>query len=64
LSNLPRHRMSDPSSSFYGLDAIGVPIQKSEIETVAQKLVVLRGDVLLDSLQVSGEGFQHRTSLC
>jgi hypothetical protein len=41
--------MSDPSSGFYGFDAIGVPIQNRQIETVAQKLVVLRGDVFLDS---------------
>ncbi len=60
---LSRHRMSDLSSGFYGFDAIGVPIEDRQTETVAQKGVVLKGDVLLDGLQVSREGFQHRTSL-
>jgi len=55
--------MSDPSTSFYGLDAIGVPIEDRQTETVAQKVVVLKGDVLLDGLQVLREGPQHRTSL-
>jgi hypothetical protein len=63
LPNLPRHRMSDPSRSFDGLDAIGVPIQNRQIETVAQKLAVLRGNVFLDSRQISREGFQHRIRL-
>jgi hypothetical protein len=50
LPNLPRHRMSDPSRSFDGLDAIGVPIQNRQIETIAQKWVVLGRKVLLNSL--------------
>jgi hypothetical protein len=49
LPNLPRHRMSDPSSSFYGLDAIGVPVQEREIEAISQEWVVLGRKVLLDS---------------
>jgi len=48
--------MSDPSSSFYGFDAIGVPVQDREIEAIAQKWVVLRRKVLFDSLQISREG--------
>jgi hypothetical protein len=55
--------MSDPSSGFYRIDAIGVPIQDRQIEAIPQKLVVLGRKVLLDSRQVSREGFQHRTSL-
>jgi hypothetical protein len=55
-SSLPGHRMSDPSSNFYGFDAIGVPVQDCQIETIAQKGVVLGGKVFLDSRQVSREG--------
>jgi hypothetical protein len=56
LPNLSCHCMSDPSSRFAGFDAIGVPVQDRQIEAIAQKLVVLRGNVLFDSLQVSREG--------
>jgi hypothetical protein len=63
LPNLPRHRISDPSRSFDGFDVIGVPIQDRQIETISQKMVVLGGKVLLYGLEVSREGFQHRTSL-
>jgi hypothetical protein len=55
--------MADSSRSFSRLDAIGVPVQDRQIEAISQKLAVLRWKVLLDSLQVSREGFQHRTSL-
>jgi len=48
--------MSNPSSSLYGIDAISVPVQDREIEAIMQKLVVLRGKVLFDSLQISREG--------
>ena len=56
LPNLLCHCMSDPSSSFYGLYAIGVPIQNRQIKTVAQKWVVLGGKVLLNRRQISREG--------
>jgi hypothetical protein len=62
-SSLPSHCMADSSRSFSRLDAIGVPVQDRQIEAISQKLAVLRWKVLLDSLQVSREGFQHRTSL-
>jgi hypothetical protein len=48
--------MSDPSSSFFGFDAIGVPVQDRQIEAIAQKWVVLRGKVLLNRRQVLREG--------
>jgi hypothetical protein len=47
--------MSDPSSGFSRIDAIGVPVQDRQIEAIAQKWVVLGGKVLLDSRQVSRE---------
>jgi hypothetical protein len=56
LPNLSRHRMSDPSSRFYGFDAIGVPVQNCQIETISQKWMVLEGKVLLNSRQVLREG--------
>jgi hypothetical protein len=56
LLNLPRYCISDPSSSFYGFDPFGVPIQDCQIEAIAQKLVVLGGKVLLDSRQILREG--------
>jgi hypothetical protein len=56
LPNLSCHRISDPSSSFYGFDAIGVPVQEREIESALQELVVLGGKVLLNSRQISREG--------
>jgi hypothetical protein len=62
-SSLSRDRMSNPSGSFYGFEAISVPVQDRQIEAIAQKLVVLRRKMLLNGLQVSREGFQHRTSL-
>jgi hypothetical protein len=55
--------MADSSSGFSRLDPIGVPVQDSQIEAISKKVVVLRGKVLLDGVQVSREGFQHRTSL-
>jgi hypothetical protein len=42
--------MSDSSGSFYGFDAIGVPIQDCQIEAITQKWVVLRRKVLLNGL--------------
>lgn len=61
--NLSRDRIADARSGFSRLNTIGVPVQDRQMEAIAQKRVVLRGEVLLDSLQVSREGFQHRTSL-
>jgi hypothetical protein len=55
-SSLPGHCMSDPSRSFYGFDAIGVPVKDRQVEAIAQKLVVFRGKVLFDSLQAEREG--------
>jgi hypothetical protein len=48
--------MSDPRSSFYGFNAIGVPVKDCQIEAIAQKWVMLRGKVLLNRRQVSREG--------
>lgn len=56
LQELICDRMSDPSSSFYGFDAIGVPVQDRQVEAISQKWVVLRGKVLLDGLQISRKG--------
>jgi hypothetical protein len=50
LPNLPRHRIFDPSRSFYGFDVISVPIQDRQKEAISQKWVLLRGKVLFDSL--------------
>jgi hypothetical protein len=47
-SSLSRDRMSNPSGSFYGFEAISVPVQDRQIEAIAQKLVVLGGKVLLN----------------
>jgi hypothetical protein len=55
-SNLPGHCMSDPSRSFDGFYAIGVPVQDRQIEAIPQELVVLGRKVFLHSRQVSREG--------